>query len=81
VLALGQEARKKGFSATDPVEWMPFIQAAAILGDQQEILTLAPEIKKEPFLARQACEVLTAMPELDGEMKAFIAQTFCNIKE
>jgi hypothetical protein len=81
VLALGGEARKKGFSAIDPVEWMPFIQAAAILGDQQEILGLAPRIKKEPFLARQACEVLSDMPEPEEEMKAFIAQTFCNTEE
>ncbi len=81
VLALGQEARKKGFSATDPVEWMPFIQAAALLGDQQEILALAPKIKKEPFLARQACEVLSRMPEPNMEMKAFITQTFCNLEE
>jgi hypothetical protein len=81
VLALGREVRKKGFSAADPVEWMPFIQAAAIVGDRQEILALAPKIKKEPFLARQACDVLSDMPEPDTEMKAFITQIFCNLEE
>jgi len=81
VIELGREARKQGFFAADPVEWMPFIQAAAIVGDQQEMLKLAPNVKKSLFLENQACAILSEMSELDGEMKAFIAQTFCTINK
>lgn len=80
VLALEGEARKNRLSATDPVEWMPFIQAAAIVGDQELILSLAPKIKKESFLARQACDVLSEMTGPDRQMKAFLSQTFCNLE-
>ena len=80
VLALEGEARKNRLSATDPVEWMPFIQAAAIVGDQELILSLAPKIKKEPFLASQACTVLSDMTDPDRQMKAFLTQTFCNLE-
>jgi hypothetical protein len=81
VVAIGRDARKQGFSAADPVEWMPFLQAAAIVGDQQEALELAKEVTRDPFLANQACTVLSGMPELSAEMEAFVTQTFCSTTE
>lgn len=77
VVDLGRKARKMGVSAGDAVEWMPFLQAAALLGDRDEILALAPKIKKSPFLAMQACHTLTALPDLDEDSRAFVGNFFC----
>jgi hypothetical protein len=77
VVNLGQKARRMGFSAGDAVEWMPFLQAATLLGDRDEIMLLAPKIKKSEFLALQACRVLAAMPDLDEDSRSFAVKIFC----
>jgi hypothetical protein len=77
VIELGQTARKNGFSAGDPVEWMPFLQAAALAGDLGEINELAPSVKKSRFLNAQACQVLISLPELSDKMKSFVEAKFC----
>ncbi|MBL8101354.1 MAG: hypothetical protein JNM02_02375 [Anaerolineales bacterium] len=77
VLALGEEAQKMGFSAEDSVEWMPFIQAAVYLDDRNTVFELAPKVKKNSFLAPQACEILRNLPNLDLEKKDFVEDVFC----
>jgi hypothetical protein len=77
VVNLGQKARRMGFSAGDAVEWMPFLQGATLLGDRDEILLLAPKIKKSEFLALQACRVLAALPGLDEDSRSFVVKIFC----
>ncbi|MBK8780409.1 MAG: hypothetical protein IPO22_01080 [Anaerolineales bacterium] len=77
VLELGKEAEAKGFSAGDSVEWMPFLQAAIYLYDRDTAIALAPKIKNNPFLAVQACETLTNLPELSTESKYFAEDIFC----
>ena len=77
VLDLGKEAESLGLSAGDPVEWMPFIQAAAHLFDRKTVFKLAPKVKNNPFLAVQACETLKNLPDLSDEAKIFVEDLFC----
>jgi hypothetical protein len=77
VIELGRVARKNGLSAGDPVEWMPFLQAAALAGDLGEINELAPGVKKSRFLNAQACQILASLPGLSQETKSFIEAKFC----
>ncbi|MBL8076577.1 MAG: hypothetical protein JNM55_01330 [Anaerolineales bacterium] len=81
VLDFGKKARKQGFSPLDSVEWMPFIQAAILLNDQELVLDLAPNVKKSPFLSLQACEIVKKLPIVDSGMQRFSEKTFCPINE
>lgn len=58
VFKLGEQAFSNGFFPSDPIEWMPFIQSYAALGDIQRLVDAAPRVKADPFIARQACEIL-----------------------
>lgn len=76
VARLGNEARSLGLSAGDPIEWMPFLQAAAYLDDPVRVDELAPFLTSDSFLAKQACQILTAMP-LSSSMLDQVNQLFC----
>jgi hypothetical protein len=80
VLTLKQEAQKNGYAPADPVEWSPFLQAATLLGDHEEILEMARPVKKSLFLETQACEMLTSMPDVSEETRVLIQKTFCVVK-
>jgi hypothetical protein len=77
VLDLKREAQKNRYVPTDPVEWSPFLQAAALLGDHEEILEMARPVKKSPFLEAQVCENLMVMPAVNEETRNLIRKTFC----
>ncbi len=79
VLEFGKKAEEAGLSAGDPVEWMPFIQAAIHLYDRDTALELAPKIKNNPFLAAQACEILKNLPDLDLAKSYFVEDVFCKL--
>ncbi|NJN80001.1 MAG: hypothetical protein HC797_05770 [Anaerolineales bacterium] len=77
VLDIKQKAKKLGFSAQDPVEWMPFLQAAILLEDYDQAVEIARFIKKSSFLELQACNYLRKLPNLGEQMDNFITKTFC----
>jgi hypothetical protein len=77
VLDLKREAQKNGHAPADPVEWSPFLQAAALLGDHEEILEMARPVKKSLFLEVQACNILTSMPDVSPDTRTLIQKTFC----
>lgn len=76
VLDLKREAQKEGFEPKDPIEWAPFIQAAAILNHHDEIKEMARPIKKIHSLEVQVCENLTRL-DLRDDTKKLIEKTFC----
>jgi hypothetical protein len=74
VAALGDEALNLGFYPADSVEWMPFMQAYAILGREKDLKKLSSVLGADPFLEAQACTVLTKtaeagmlMPEIENQ--------------
>jgi hypothetical protein len=76
VARLGDEALSLGFSANDPIEWMPFLQAYAHFDNHARLDELAPFLTSDLILARQACHTLTVMP-LTASTQEQVNQIFC----
>ena len=81
VAQLGDEVQKLGLHPNDQIEWMPFLQAYAILGNQKEVKGISTRINTEPFYQHLACENLNAMTAsgitLSPDMQNSIQELFC----
>ncbi len=81
IARLGDEARSLGFSAGDPVEWIPFLQAYAVLGQTEKIESLASQFKNTPFHKQQLCQAFVRLEEngipLGDEIKNRVNDLFC----
>jgi len=81
VARLGDEAQKSNLTPNDLVEWMPFLQAYAFLGNQNQVKGISTRINEEPFYRQLACRNLKAMTEngypLAPEMQTYIEELFC----
>lgn len=69
------ESSQKGFAPQDPVEWMPFVQASAMLGDIDQFQEIESQIKND-FVRQQACEILSGM-EITSEMHSLAEASYC----
>jgi hypothetical protein len=56
--ALGEEAIRLGLHPEDQSEWLPFLQAYALAGNEKRVQQTAPKINTERFLRLQACDLL-----------------------
>ena len=77
---LYKEAMQLGLYPNDSVEWVPFVQAYAVLGDQDKLLALKKIIVADPYLTIQTCQILTDMAathEIQPEIQAFVQSAFC----
>jgi len=74
---LADEATKMGFAPSDPIEWMPFVQAYASLGNESRLTELAPSVVADPFVAQQACHILGGMPNLSSSVAAVFNKLYC----
>ncbi len=68
VTRLGAEASQKGFAPSDPLEWIPFLQARVVFGDGEGIQAVANEAKSnaaykadKTFYKIQFCNSLRAL--------------------
>ena len=81
VASLGDEAQKLGLHPNDQVEWMPFLQAYAYLGDQKQVKGISTRINTEVFYKQQACSRLNGMADygypLSAEMQDRVNELFC----
>ncbi len=81
VAALGVEAAKLGLHPNDQIEWMPFLQAAAYLGDMQQVKGISTRINSEKLYRQEACQDLTAMAKygypLSADMQTYVDGLFC----
>jgi len=76
VYALDRQASQKGSAPKDSIEWMPFLQASAILDDSARVEEIAPFMMVNEFIAQQACQILTGM-ELSEEMSTLAEKLYC----
>lgn len=75
-----KEALELGYYPNDSVEWLPFVQAYAILGDMDKLRTLKKIIIADPYLTAQTCQILTDLSgsiKLEPEILAFVQGSFC----
>lgn len=77
VLALGNEARLKNLSPADEIEWLPFLQAEAILGEPERLAEVGTQMKDE-FARKQACLALSSLNEISAEAKNTIQSVYCS---
>lgn len=81
VARLGAEAQKLGLTANDPIEWMPFLQAYAILENQKQVKLMSTRLNVENLYQQQACRYLIDHPPagyvLTPEMQEFVRKLFC----
>jgi hypothetical protein len=84
VAASQDQVNKLGLHPTDQIEWMPFLQAQAYLGDLQQVKQIASRINTEKLYKQQACQNLGAMSDygypLSAETEALVNAFFCGAK-
>jgi hypothetical protein len=74
------DAFEHGNYPADPVEWMPFLQAYAVLGDAKQVRDLAKLVSADKFLQAQACASMTDLMEreiLNEDVQDVIKEFFC----
>jgi hypothetical protein len=61
----------------DQVEWMPFLQAAAMSGDVKQVKQISTRINVQKLYKQQACQNLRAMDGLKPEVQDDVNELFC----
>lgn len=78
--ALLNEAIELGYYPEDILEWMPFLQASAVLGDVEHVNSTAKLFDTNKFLRIQACEIMTgfmAKEPVSDDVRAVIEKNIC----
>ena len=64
VIEIGTLVNQLQLDPNDRIEWMPFLQAYAVKGDEKAFETTAAKIGKLPFVRKGACYALLSMQEI-----------------
>ncbi len=76
--ALGEEVIRLGLHPEDQSEWMPFLQAYAVTGNEKRVRQTGPKINTENFLRQQACRILKNINEpVTPEIEELISTLYC----
>ena len=71
------EVTRLDLHPNDQVEWMPFLQAAAMSGDVKQVKQISTRINVEKLYKQQACQNLRAMDGLKPEVQDDVNELFC----
>ena len=71
-----EEGLNVGEYPSDPVEWMPLLQAYSALGEQQSLKPYASIMAESPTIQAQACRSMLLVAK-DASMQDYIQQKFC----
>lgn len=63
IVQIGKDVERLKLTPNDRIEWMPFLQAHAVLSNEKEFKSAAIKIDSSPFVRRQACQTLLKMQE------------------
>lgn len=75
-----KDALAQGYYPEDALEWMPFLQASAVLGDVEQVRSTAKLMTTDKFLRLQVCRIMTDFMKretLSDEMKLVIEHNIC----
>jgi hypothetical protein len=82
VAAIQDEVAKLGLHPNDQIEWMPFLQAQAYLGNLKAVREISTRINTEKAYKQQACQNLVAMARhgysLPPDAQAYGIELFCD---
>jgi hypothetical protein len=76
-----KQALAEGQYPADGLEWMPFLQASAVLNDVDQVRSTVKLVTADKFLRLQVCSVMTDLMKketLSDEIKAIIEHNICN---
>jgi hypothetical protein len=77
VIRLGDQASAQGLAPGDRIEWMPFLQAYAQVGDIDRLTELAPIVKADPYTTREVCSTLRSTSTLSSFTLESIDSLYC----
>lgn len=77
VIRLGEQALHEGHYPSDKIEWLPFMQAYAALGQREKLNRFASIMGESPYIQSQACALLPASAT-DPAMLNHINKLFCD---
>ena len=75
-----REALDNGYYPEDGLEWMPFLQASAVLGDVEQVRSTAKLIATDKFLRIQACKSMTDLMQKESmteDVQVVIVKNIC----
>ncbi|MDP2776345.1 MAG: hypothetical protein Q8O48_01775 [Anaerolineales bacterium] len=75
-----KQALDKGYYPEDGLEWMPFLQANAVLGDLDKMRSTTKLVITDKFLRLQVCDIMTDFMNkeaLDDTVDDFIQKKIC----
>jgi hypothetical protein len=79
VRGFGDEVLKKRLAPSDPIEWMPFLQAFAQAGDVDALQDINRFMKKvDPFVRQQVCQSLHSLQGLSVSVVKSTDNLFCS---
>ncbi len=81
IVRLGDEVAQLKLSPNDRIEWAPFLQAYAFMGDEKAFKTTAIKMDITPFVRREACRTLLKMQEMEftfiPEIQSLMDERLC----
>lgn len=75
-----KEALNQGYYPEDGLEWMPFLQAYAVLGNEDKMRATAKLVTTDKFLRLQVCDIMTSFMNqetLNDEIRTVIEHAIC----
>jgi hypothetical protein len=80
--SLGEEAIRLGLHPEDQSEWLPFLKAYALTGNEKRVKQTALKINTDTFLRLQACDLLSNLEApLTPEIEDLISTLYCRNTE
>jgi len=77
VAKLGDDAISQKLAPFDSIEWMPFLQAYAVLGNTNRLAEIGVLLAAEPFVQAQTCQILGKMSGLSADVQKQEEMLFC----
>jgi hypothetical protein len=78
--ALLKDALDQGHYPEDGLEWLPFLQASAVLGDVDRVRSTSKLVSEDKFMRLQVCEVMTEFMKqenLNEQVKSVVERNIC----
>lgn len=76
VIRFGEQALAEGHYPADKIEWLPFMQAHAALGQKEKLRRFVSIMAESPYIQSQACVILSASAT-DPATLTYIKESFC----
>jgi hypothetical protein len=72
IIKLAEEAANKNLKPSDLIEWMPFLQAYAVSGDENGLAGVLAQIQSNEYVTRQACQQLKSL-QTNNDIQSLIS--------